>query len=75
MAPDSAVIHSAGTKVWIRHDAESWVAAEVVKVEADGLIVKEDGSGLQRAVKAEDAPLQNADSRVEVCVCCCVSLA
>jgi myosin-5 len=75
MAPDSAVIHSAGTKVWIRHDAESWVAAEVVKVEADGgLIVREDGSGLQRALKPHDAPLQNTDSRVEVRLvagCCC----
>lgn len=67
MSPSATVIHTVGSKVWVRDDAESWVKAEVQKIERDVLIVALEEGGELRKVNPEDAPLQNVDSRgVEV---------
>lgn len=67
MAPSATLIHTVGSKVWVRDDAESWVKAEVQKIEKDVLIVALEEGGELRKVNPEDAPLQNVDSRgVEV---------
>lgn len=67
MAASSTVIHTVGSKVWVRDDAESWVKAEVQKIEKDVLIVALEEGGELRKVSPDDAPLQNVDSRgVEV---------
>jgi hypothetical protein len=67
----SAVIHTVGSKVWIKtKDGDSWVKGEVIKLDGDQLIVSLDGSNEQRKVGQEDAPLQNNDTRgVEVRRC------
>lgn len=59
--------HGVGSKVWVKDVEQSWVQAEVTSLDGDTLTVKVDGSGDQRKVKSEEAPLQNEDSRgVEV---------
>ena len=59
---EATVIHTVGTKVWIKDDKEAWVKAEVVKVEDEYLLVKSE-SGAELRCKPEDGPLQNPDSR------------
>eukprot|EP00879_Flechtneria_rotunda_P010956 GHRR01011448.1.p1 GENE.GHRR01011448.1~~GHRR01011448.1.p1 ORF type:complete len:975 (+),score=342.76 GHRR01011448.1:784-3708(+) len=59
----ATVVHAVGSKVWVKDDAESWVKAEVQKIEKDALIVALEESGELRKVKSEEAPLQNVDSR------------
>jgi hypothetical protein len=61
------VIHTIGSKVWLRDEAEGWVRGEVIKLEGDSLVVElEDVKGTRR-VPQDQAPLQNNDSRgVEV---------
>jgi hypothetical protein len=70
MAPDAlsaSNVHAAGSRVWTLDPKDSWVAAEVVKIAGGTLTVKVEHSGELRTVKAEDAPLQNEDTRgVEV---------
>ncbi|KAF8063028.1 XI-F [Scenedesmus sp. PABB004] len=65
MAGAATVIHAVGSKVWVKDEAESWVKAEVAKLDGEGgtLIVSTEGSGELRKVKPEDAPLQNVDTR------------
>jgi hypothetical protein len=72
MAAAATVIHTVGSKVWVPDPAESWIKAEVQKIEEgkDGagvLIVALEESGELRRVPASDAPLQNVETRgVEV---------
>jgi hypothetical protein len=72
MAAPATVIHTVGSKVWVPDPAESWIKAEVQKIEEgkDGagvLIVALEESGELRKVPASDAPLQNVETRgVEV---------
>jgi hypothetical protein len=62
-----ALIHSVGSKVWIKDPVESWVKAEVVQLDGDQLTVKVEETGDTRKCAAEDCPLQNLDARgVEV---------
>jgi hypothetical protein len=62
-----ALIHSVGSKVWIKDPVESWVKAEVVQLDGDQLTVKVEETGDIRKCAAEDCPLQNLDARgVEV---------
>lgn len=70
MAADAAAIHTVGSKVWVKDDAEAWVKAEAVKVEGPDLVVSLEESGVLRKVKVDEAPLQNQDARgVEVRLC------
>lgn len=63
----ATVIHTVGSRVWVKDDKESWVKAEVQKLEGDQLIVALEEGGELRKVQPEDAPLQNTDTRgVEV---------
>jgi myosin-5 len=68
-AQQATVIHTVGSKVWVKDGVQSWVKAEVQKIEHDVLIVAlEEGEEL-RKVNPEEAPLQNVDTRgVEVCI-------
>lgn len=72
MAAPATVIHTVGSKVWVPDAAETWIKAEVQKIETgkDGagiLIVALEDSAELRRVPASDAPLQNTDTRgVEV---------
>jgi hypothetical protein len=62
----SAVVHTAGSLIWIKDGVESWKKAEVVRVDKDELVLKTE-SGQELKCKAEDAPLQNPGTRgVEV---------
>lgn len=65
MAADA--VHTTGTRVWIKDDAESWKQAEVIKLD-NAILTVVTGDGKQYNLKAEDCPLQNvADLRgVEV---------
>lgn len=63
----ATIIHTAGSRVWVKDEKESWVKAEVQKIEGNVLIVALEDSGELRKVQPEDAPLQNTDTRgVEV---------
>lgn len=63
----ATVIHTVGSRVWVKDAQESWVKAEVQKLEANQLIVALEEGGELRKVDPEDAPLQNTDTRgVEV---------
>jgi hypothetical protein len=67
----SVVIHSTGSRVWVKDQVESWVKAEVVKVENDHLLVRLEETGEERKCNPDDCPLQNQDTRgVEVRACC-----
>ena len=60
MAADgSAIVHTVGSKVWIKEEKEAWIKGEVIKVEDDFLVVKAEASGAEVKCKSEDAPLQN----------------
>ncbi|MEW5300071.1 MAG: hypothetical protein WDW36_003028 [Sanguina aurantia] len=61
MAADA--VHTTGTRVWIKDEAESWKQAEVIKLDNAILtVLTEDGK--QYNLNAEDCPLQNvADLR------------
>ena len=60
-------VHTVGSRVWVKHEAESWTKGEVAKVNDDGTVVVKTESGAEQTCKAEDAPLQNPESRgVEV---------
>jgi myosin-5 len=66
----ATVIHTVGSRVWVKDDKESWVKAEVQKLEGNTLIVALEEGGELRKVQPEDAPLQNTDTRgVEVSYC------
>ncbi|GFR45863.1 hypothetical protein Agub_g7314 [Astrephomene gubernaculifera] len=56
---DATVIHTVGTKVWIRDEKESWIKGEVFKVEEDYVLVRTETTGAEVKCKPEDAPLQN----------------
>jgi hypothetical protein len=63
----ATVIHTVGSRVWVKDGKESWLKAEVQKLEGDTLIVALEEGGELRKVPPEDAPLQNTDTRgVEV---------
>ena len=64
----ATIIHTAGSRVWVKDDKESWVKAVVQKIEQGSvLIVALEETGELRKVQPEDAPLQNTDTRgVEV---------
>lgn len=63
----ATVIHTVGSRVWVKDDKESWVKAEVQKLEGNTLIVALEEGGELRKVQPDDAPLQNTDTRgVEV---------
>lgn len=67
MTAAATVIHAVGSRVWVKDDKESWVKAEVQKIEQDVLIVALEDGGELRKVNPEEAPLQNVDTRgVEV---------
>lgn len=53
-------IHAVGSRVWVHHDAEGWVKAEVVKVAEEELVLKTELGEEQRR-KPQDCPLQNPD--------------
>lgn len=68
MAAAATIVHTSGSRVWVKDDKESWVKAEVQKIENNVLIVALEENGELRKVQPEDAPLQNTDTRgVEVC--------
>lgn len=82
----STVIHTVGSKVWVRDEVEGWVRGEVIRLEGDSVVVELEEGGAQLKVAQNDAPLQNSDARgVEVrrqrrcarvfggacCVCVC----
>ncbi len=53
--------------MWVPDTSEAWAKAVVTKVDSDGLLVTVEETDELRKVKADDAPLQNLDSRgVEV---------
>ncbi len=56
---EATIIHTVGTKVWIRDEKEAWIKGEVVKVLDDAVLVKAEDSGAEVKCKPEDAPLQN----------------
>jgi hypothetical protein len=61
------VIHTIGSKVWVRDEAEGWVRGEVIKLEGDNLLVALEDIKETRKVPQDQAPLQNNDTRgVEV---------
>lgn len=63
----STVIHTTGSKVWVKDEVEGWVKGEVIKLEGTSIVVLLEGSEQQRRVPQEEAPLQNNDTRgVEV---------
>ena len=68
MAPESDV-HTIGTRVWVRDDAESWNKGEVLKLDDGNLVINVEG-GKQVKCKPEEAPIQNPDTRggVEVSI-------
>ncbi len=53
------LVHTVGTRVWIRDEREAWIKGEVVRVEEDALVVRAEDSGAEVKCKPEDAPLQN----------------
>ena len=62
------VVHTIGSRVWLRDEAEGWVKGEVIKLDGDHIVVALEDSKQQRRVPQEEAPLQNNDTRgVEVC--------
>ena len=61
MAPESDV-HTIGTRVWVRDEAESWQKGEVLKLEEGTLVISVEGAK-QVKCKPEEAPIQNPDSR------------
>lgn len=72
MAAAATIVHTSGSRVWVKDDKESWVKAEVQKIENNVLIVALEENGELRKVQPEDAPLQNTDTRgVEVCFLLC----
>eukprot|EP00775_Hariotina_reticulata_P007220 gene7220-7433_t len=62
-AQQATVIHTVGSKVWVKDGVQSWVKAEVQKIEHDVLIVALEEGGELRKVNPEEAPLQNVDTR------------
>ncbi len=59
--------HTVGSRVWVRDDAESWIKAEVVRLDGPSSIVVKAESGRELKAKADDLPLQNPEARgVEV---------
>ena len=65
----ATVVHTTGTRVWVRDDADSWIKAEVLKVDGDELQVRTE-KGKESRFRPEDCPLQNPETRgVEVCRC------
>jgi hypothetical protein len=60
VAPES---HTQGSLVWVADAAESWVQAEVTKVEVGLLTVVTTEGEKTVKCKPEDAPIQNPDQR------------
>ncbi|EFJ44389.1 type XI myosin heavy chain MyoA [Volvox carteri f. nagariensis] len=56
---DATIIHTVGTRVWIRDEKEAWIKGEVVRVEEDYVLVRTEATGVEVKCKPEDAPLQN----------------
>ncbi|KXZ52496.1 MYO1A protein [Gonium pectorale] len=56
---ENTIVHTVGTKVWIRDEKEAWIKGEVVKVEEEHVLVRTEATGLEVKCKPEDAPLQN----------------
>ncbi|GLC68235.1 hypothetical protein PLESTF_000665000 [Pleodorina starrii] len=56
---DATIIHTVGTRVWIRDEKEAWIKGEVVKVEENYVLVRTEATGMEVKCKPEDAPLQN----------------
>jgi Myosin N-terminal SH3-like domain len=66
--PDQVVlvVHTVGSKVWVRDTTEAWVKADVLRLEGDHLVVKTE-QNKEVKCKAAGSPLQNQDARgVEV---------
>lgn len=55
-----AVVHTVGTKVWVKDEAESWVKAEVLRVAGEEIVLRTE-KGVERTAKQSDCPLQNPD--------------
>ena len=55
-------VHTVGSHVWVRDDADSWKKGEVIKLEGGSLVIKVEG-GQQASCKPEEAPIQNPDTR------------
>lgn len=55
-------VHTIGTRVWVRDEVDSWKKGEVIKVDGGSLQVRVEG-GATVTVKAEEAHIQNPDSR------------
>lgn len=72
LAPGGTVAesHTQGSLVWVADAAESWVKAEVKKVE-DGVVTVTTEAGKTVKCSPEDCPIQNPDQRggVEVRTC------
>lgn len=60
MGDSATIVHTVGTRVWVKDDADSWIKADVLKVEGDELLVKTEKND-ERRVKQSDCPLQNPD--------------
>jgi myosin-5 len=61
MAPESDV-HTVGTRVWVKDEVESWKKGDVLKLDGENLVITIDG-GKHISCKADDAPIQNPDTR------------
>ena len=55
-------VHTVGSRVWVRDEADSWKKGEVIKLEGESLVIKVEG-GQQVSCKPEEAPIQNPDTR------------
>jgi hypothetical protein len=63
MSPDAATdVHTQGTRVWVRDQANSWVKGEVLKIDGGNLSVRVEGGETVKC-KPEEAHMQNPDSR------------
>lgn len=66
-ASPATVVHAIGSKVFVHDADEGWCKGEVVAFEGASLVVKTERGETRAVDNADDAPLQNADSRgVEV---------
>jgi myosin-5 len=70
---DATIIHTVGTRVWIKEEKEAWIKGEVIKVENDYVLVRTEATGVEVKCKPEDAPLQNPHNNRGVDVGDCFS--
>lgn len=62
----ATVVHTTGTRVWVCDEVDSWIKAEVLKIDGEMLVIRTE-KGKEKKCRPDECPLQNPETRgVEV---------